>query len=195
LVSNIKSEQLGKKIKDKWVFRHIDFEVTSGEALFIEGPNGAGKSVLLQTLAGFWKGNEGSLTIQQNTSKDIAYCPFHAGLDEFMKLKDSLIPWIGKNNCIQALEHWGLSDWMFKRVNSLSSGQHKRALLARTFFMDSNILLLDEPFIGLDQTYRSLLLTSIKEKLDKGHIIIFTGHHVDLGDSFQPKTLEMQLTK
>jgi len=194
LLSNIKSQQLGKKIKDKWIYRHIDFELTSGEALFIEGPNGAGKSVLLQTLAGFWQENEGTLSINQATTKVIAYCPFHAGLDEFMKLKNSLIPWIGKEKCSEALEHWGLSQCIYKRVSSLSSGQHKRALLARTFFMDSDILLLDEPFIGLDQEFRSLLLNSIQEKLAKGCMIIFTGHHVDLGDSLKPKTLKMQLS-
>jgi len=191
LIPNIKAQNLGKSLKGHWIYRNLNFEVNKGECLLIQGPNGVGKSVLLENIAGFWKSDEGQLELNQQLNKKLAFCPFHNGLDEFLKLKDCLTAWLGKETALEALSFWGLLEVSFKRVSALSSGQHKRALLARAFFIDADILLLDEPFVGLDQYYRSILLNSILKKIELGSIVVFTGHHVHLGEHLCPKVLEL----
>lgn len=172
----------------------MNFEIHSGQSLLIQGPNGVGKSVLLQNIAGFWKSDEGRILLEQGHSKNISFCPFHGGLDEFMKLKDSLIPWVGKSKTTQALEFWGLQEQSRTRVSSLSSGQLKRALLARAFAIETDILLLDEPFVGLDIKFRKHLLETIKKRLEENHIIVFTGHHVELEGMFSPNILNLEVS-
>lgn len=159
----------------------------------IQGPNGVGKSVLLQNITGFWKSDEGRVILEQDPSQNISFCPFHGGLDEFMKLKDSLIPWIGKKKTSESLEFWGLEKQSQTKVSSLSSGQLKRALLARAFAIESDILLLDEPFVGLDIEYRKRLLETMKKRLDEKHIVVFTGHHVELEGLFSPTILNLEV--
>ena len=112
-----------------------------------------------------------------------------------MSLQDSLKPWLGKGTSEKAMNHWGLSEHAKKKVRSLSSGILKRAVLARAFYLDSDILLLDEPFVGLDLEYREILLGCMLSRLQQGSTIIFTGHHVELGNNFHPKTLDMEFAK
>lgn len=194
LSPNIKAKNLGKSLKGRWIYRNLNFEIQAGESLLIQGPNGVGKSVLLQNIAGFWKSDEGSVEIEQNQPKNISFCPFHGGLDEFMKLKDSLLPWIGKQKMQEALKLWGLEEQSRTKVSALSSGQLKRALLARAFAIDTEIILLDEPFVGLDVQYRKQLLEIIKKRLEAQNIIIFTGHHVELEGMFSPTVLNLEVT-
>lgn len=146
------------------VLQDIDLEIRSGEFLSLVGPSGCGKTTLLNSLAGLVRAHtEGSTRLMGRVprlgSPDVAY----------MLARDSLLPWrdaLGnaafglevrgvpraerEARAAEFLRHVGLGQHMHALPKALSHGMRQRVALARTFAMDSPVLLMDEPFGALD---------------------------------------------
>lgn len=180
------------------VLRNISLTVAAGEFVCLLGPSGCGKSTLLRLLAGLSQPTSGSITL--DGSRIIA-----PGLDRGVVFQDySLFPWMtaGQNVVLaleqafpgksrqeyrqiarEYLEMVGLADAYDKLPGQLSGGMHQRAAIARSFAVNSPVLLMDEPFGALDAITRARLQDLLLQLWDQGEgerkTVVFVTHDVD----------------
>ncbi|SEF42300.1 choline ABC transporter ATP-binding protein [Vibrio hangzhouensis] len=185
---------------------NVSLTVKEGEICVLMGLSGSGKSSLLRAVNGLNEISRGSLELKDGDAQvDLAYCDedtlrrlrTHRVSMVFQKF--ALMPWlsvldnvafglelqgVGKSErrkkAREQLEMVGLSEWEDKYPHELSGGMQQRVGLARAFAMDTDILLMDEPFSALDPLIRSQLqdeLIMLQEKLNK--TILFVSHDLD----------------
>ena len=177
----------------------LTFELHPGEALALIGPNGAGKSTILKGLLGLVSVIDGDMQVLDTTPRRatarIGYMPQHEEIDpEFpVTLRQVVmmgryrqlgpIRWPGSRDraAVDAvLERVGLADRAGVRFGDLSGGQQQRGLLARALVSEPDLLLLDEPFNGLDTKNRLALMATLRELRDQGDAIIVSTHDLEL---------------
>lgn len=172
----------------------VNISVKPGDAMALIGPNGSGKSTLLKGVLGLIPLVEGSMGFGK-TADSAGYLPQTEHIDpEFpVTLKQvvmmgryrklGLLRFPGKADRAavrSAIAAVGLTNVAHKRFGSLSGGQQQRGFLARALASEPGLLLLDEPFNGLDQPNRDALLQTIRELKKAGVAIIVTTHDLDL---------------
>jgi zinc/manganese transport system ATP-binding protein len=178
--------------------REITLEVAAGEALAVIGPNGAGKSTFILGLLGLIGLAQGDLSVLGRTPAAartrVGYVPQSAGLDpEFPVTLDQVVMmgryrklgwrWPGRADRAAvhaALDRVGLAAHHRTRFGRLSGGQQQRGLLARALVSSPRLLVLDEPFNGLDQTSRDTLLAIVRELKAEGVAFVISTHDLDL---------------
>lgn len=177
----------------------LTFEVDPGDALALIGPNGAGKSTILKGLLGLVHVIEGRLevlgTTPRRASMHVGYMPQHDEIDpefpvtlrqvvmmgRYRQLGPVRWPGAADRAAVDAvLERVGLADRARTRFGDLSGGQQQRGLLARALVSDPDLLLLDEPFNGLDTTNRLALMATLRELRAHGHGIVVCTHDLEL---------------
>ncbi|GGB96053.1 choline ABC transporter ATP-binding protein [Marinobacterium zhoushanense] len=180
--------------------------VKQGEICVLMGLSGSGKSSLLRAVNGLNRISRGSLEVQDGERMvDLAHCDaatlrhLRSQRISMVFQKFALMPWLSvldnvafglemqnvgkrerRQRAIEKLEMVGLADWHDKQPHELSGGMQQRVGLARAFAMDSDILLMDEPFSALDPLIRSQLqdeLIALQRKLNK--TILFVSHDLD----------------
>jgi ABC-type Mn2+/Zn2+ transport system ATPase subunit len=165
----------------------ISFELRRGERLALLGPNGGGKSTLLRLLLGELRvfGGElrlnarlGSVAQTERTRLDYPV----SVLDVALMGSLARLPWWrtpGRRERLQAaaaLERVDLADLARETYGVLSGGQRQRVLIARALVQDAELLLLDEPFSGLDASSAGALETLIEDLADEGRAVIVAEH-------------------
>lgn len=181
----------------------------SGSLTALVGPNGAGKSTLLMTLAGLLKPLEGTLTIDGNERRGIAYLPQNAAIDRefpitvFDLVAAGLFQSIGsfrapdegaKRQIHAALEKVDLTLASTTMIGHLSGGQLQRALFARLIVQDAPTILMDEPFSAIDTATVDILLDLILQWNRQGRTIIASLHDLDLVQRCFPETFRIGKT-
>ena len=159
----IAARGLGRRFGAKRVLRDLDLDVPAREFLLVTGPNGSGKSTLLALLAGLLAPTEGELAVDL-TRERIGYLA-HEPLVykeltalENLDLYGSLYHVPERRETIGALlERFGLWEARHQRVGSFSRGMQQRLALCRVLLHDPELLLLDEPYSGLDAGAQSLV--------------------------------------
>ncbi len=170
---------------------HISGAFPSGSLTAIIGPNGGGKSTFLKSLMGFLPPMSGSIDYNGNTPKQIAYLPQQSEADRRFPLTVmdvvllGLWPKIGvfggvtkaqRHDAMHALDAVGMSAFATRPIEVLSVGQWRRVLFARLILQDARVLLLDEPFAGID-TRTAHDLAHILERWQKeGRTVIAVMH-------------------
>lgn len=158
---------------ERLLFRGLSFALTSGDALHIAGPNGTGKSSLMRLLAGLATPFSGT-TSRQGA---IGLVDEHPALDEHLPLGEALHFWAQLDGTtIEVPDALGLATLQEVPVRFLSTGQRKRAALARLISQDAPIWLLDEPLNGLDKAAVSLCEDLISAHCAKGGIAVIASH-------------------
>lgn len=179
----------------------LRFHLYAGEALALIGPNGSGKSTLLKSILGLISPVHGSAQVLGGSARaaagQIGYLPQHESIDlDFpVSLREVVLmgrfralgPWrwpgrADQDAVARALRRVDLSDAAQRRFGDLSGGQRQRALLARALVADPAILLLDEPFNGLDTPARAALMHTLRELRDDGIGIVLSTHDFELAD-------------
>ena len=178
----------------------VDIRVAAGESVALIGPNGAGKSTLLQGILGLVPLTAGSLRIDGVASatdrgRAIGYLPQQANLDPDFPItlgqvvmqgryrKLGWLRWPGRADrqaVAHALTTVGLEHRAGARFGDLSGGQRQRGLLARALASEPRVLLLDEPFNGLDQTNRDALLLIVRGLKRQGVAVLISTHDLEL---------------
>ena len=156
------------------LFQGLSFALAPGEALWVRGPNGVGKSSLLRLVAGLLRADAG--TISRNAS--IALADERAALDAELPLGQALAFWarLDGGDAAAAMEKMALSPLADVPVAYLSTGQRKRAVLARTIAAGAPLWLLDEPGNGLDSASLASLRAAIAEHRRGGGALLFASH-------------------
>ena len=188
-----------KKDKQKEKFyadNDISFNLDKGITLGILGPNGAGKTTLLRMLAGIMEPTKGTITYngkgfkddEINLKKDIAY------LSGNTKLYQSFTPYellsicgelynVPKDTCEKRIKELSKSlemeKFLYKRIETLSTGQQQRVNIARCLLHDPQYYILDEATSGLDIIASQIILDFIKRERDNGKSIIYSTHYME----------------
>ncbi|WP_126172047.1 heme ABC exporter ATP-binding protein CcmA [Altericroceibacterium xinjiangense] len=157
---------------DRLLFRRLSLSLASGEALQVAGPNGTGKSSLIRILAGLLRPFAG--TVERDGA--IALLNERPALDEYLPLGHALGFWQTIDGPGAAVDRLGLADLLDVPVRYLSTGQRKRAALARLIGQRAPVWLLDEPLNGLDIDAAADCQRLVAEHCGDGGIAIVASH-------------------
>ena len=172
-----------------------DLSLTVGEGTMYGflGANGAGKTTTFRMILGLLNANEGQITwngktISYATSPEIGYLPEERGLYPKMKVEEQLV-FLGqlrgmtKQNAKLALNKWlermEISHYANKKVEELSKGNQQKIQVIASLMHEPRLLILDEPFSGLDPVNVEMLKTAILEFRNSGATIVFSSHRMD----------------
>jgi heme exporter protein A len=174
--SLIVAQNIGYKINENKLFHNISFDIKHGEALHIKGRNGSGKSTLIRIILGITEPVKG--TLENKSTKEICYLGHKNALKTYLTLDDN-INLMQLTNCDMLksyLDKLELNKYRDVTVSNLSFGQQKKLALLRVFLNNSDLIILDEPFVGLDDGAHTLLTSFLNNELDKNKSLVFTSH-------------------
>ena len=172
----------------------VSFEVRPGEVLGLLGPNGAGKTSLIRMLLDIIAPDAGEIlldgrTISRDERDRIGYLPEERGLYRKERVIDTLV-YFGRLKGLDAatakgraqawLERFGLGDVGRKRVDELSRGMQQKAQIAGTLLHDPTIIVMDEPFSGLDPINTVLVKDLLRERSRAGCMVILSSHQMPM---------------
>ena len=189
----IKLINTGKRFNLEWIFRHFNYQFSSGNSYAITGSNGSGKSTLLQIIAGAVTHSEGSIVYNNSSSSEeidaqkiyqhisIA-TPYLELIEEmtafeFLNFHQTFKPLSEEIKMI--LEEAGLSNATHKQIRYYSSGMKQRLKLAQAFFSKTDILLLDEPCTNLDSAGINLYHTLIEKHAGNRLVIVSSNDKIE----------------
>ena len=172
---------ISKSYGRQMVLSDINLSVSAGESVVIMGRNGIGKSTLLSILAGFLKPDYGSVS---SGGKTIAFCPQDDNLFDELTVRDNLKFWSavsgGANEISRHFAHiLGVDDFARKKISQLSEGMKKCTALCCALCGDPDLLILDEPFAGLDIFHKNALLSAFTQLKAGGKCILYSSHAID----------------
>ena len=167
----------------------VSFTLAAGHTLAIFGPNGAGKTTLLKVLAGLIRPQRGSARVTGG-SRAIGWIGHQSHLYGHLTVQENLVFWAALYGVAPAqravraravLERMGLADRAGQPVWSLSRGLQQRAAIAKALIHEPAVVLLDEPFTGLDLAGAAELRTLLGELRGAGRALVLATHNVDEG--------------
>ena len=191
---------LTKSFGDTEVLHGISFTVESGTALGLLGRNGAGKTTTIRILMDVFKGNGGSVLLDGkpfNPRKhQIGYLPEERGLYPKKTVSEQLVylgmlrglsPKKAKENMKKWIERMGVSEYENRKLETLSKGNQQKVQLAQTLICNPDMIILDEPFSGLDPVNSQILKDVIREQIQEGKLVIFSSHQMSYVEEFCEK--------
>jgi ABC-type uncharacterized transport system, ATPase component len=192
----LRVENVTKRFGDFTAVDSISFEVRAGRVFGFLGPNGAGKTTTIRMIVSITAPDEGSIELfgERVTPKlqdRIGYLPEERGLYKKMKIFEQLRYFAALKNVPQKkaderidfwLERMGLQAWKKKKANDLSKGMQQKIQFISALLHDPDLLILDEPFSGLDPINVESLLEVIAELKAAGKTIIFSTHLMETAE-------------
>ncbi len=188
---------LKKSFGEAEVLHGVSFSVESGSALGLLGRNGAGKTTTIRILMDVFKGNDGTITMDGKPfvpkEYQIGYLPEERGLYPKKTVGEQLIYLAmlrgfnakkAKEQMKKWLERMGVSEYENRKLETLSKGNQQKVQLAQTLLCDPDIVILDEPFSGLDPVNAQILKDVIKEQIQAGKLVIFSSHQMSYVEEF-----------
>ena len=174
----VSAQDISHSINEKKLFHNLSFEVNSEDGLHIKGGNGSGKSTLLRIILGITSPSKGSITYS-NEDLDISYLGHKNAIKNYLTPIQNLELLFNNSkltNAFKWLHKLGLTDVQDELAANLSFGQHKKLALIRVLAESPQMIVLDEPFVGLDQATADLLNNFLVEKQSEGVCLILTSH-------------------
>ena len=170
------ADNLSYKINENRLFSNVSFSLNKGECIHIKGSNGSGKSTLLRIILGITIPTKGK--IQKSIEEYISYLGHKNALKSYLSVEDNikLMGLLNHHELKKNLETLSLEKLLDIKVANLSYGQQKKLALLRIFMSNTNIIVLDEPFVGLDIENQNILSNFLDKQLQKERGIIFTSH-------------------
>lgn len=182
-----------KRFRDVTAVDDLTFTVREGSLFGFLGPNGAGKTTTMRVILGIIKADEGQVTWNNTPFGELrrgffGYLPEERGLYPKMRVVEHLeflgrIHGLNKNNAQTQTQYWierfDLGELSHKRIEELSKGNQQKVQTIGTMLHDPELLILDEPFSGLDPVNTALLKEVLMEAHRRGKTIIFSSHRMD----------------
>ena len=175
----------------------ISFTVESGERIAIIGPNGAGKSTLIKAIVGVLHFAIGHISIFgedcHSSHGNVGYVPQRSAIDWSFPVSVFDVVMMGRSRHIgwfrwprkkdrdivhDTLKHLSLSELANRQISELSGGQRQRVFIARALAQDTRVMVLDEPFAGVDQTAEQEIIDALETLTNHGITILFSTHHM-----------------
>ena len=192
-------DDLAVQFERELVLSGVSLDVPPGASVALVGPNGAGKSTLLRAVLGLVPASHGSVEVLGRSAVDsrreVAYVPQADVLDREFPVTVGQVVMMGRYRSIgwlrrparidraavaAALAEVGLTHRSDDRFGVLSGGQRQRVLLARAIAQEARLLLLDEPFNGVDATSQQLLVDVIERLRTTGVAVVLSTHDLSL---------------
>ena len=190
-------KNIDKSFGEKEVLKGVSFTAEGGKAFGLLGRNGAGKTTSIRILMNVFPANRGEILIDGkpiNYNKiGIGYLPEERGLYPKKLIIDQLVYFaelkgMSKKDAIKSIDYWldrlGMSEYRNKRLDTLSKGNQQKIQLITALAHDPEIVILDEPFSGLDPVNAMLLKDVVKEQIAKGKIVLFSSHQMSYIEEF-----------
>lgn len=188
-------DKISKSYKDKMVLDDVSLAVKKGEVLGLLGPNGAGKTTLLKTVSGLTAPTKGDISIlgmdRKTTEKKhlmskIGIVPQENNLEREADVREALILYAKlfgverpKERVDFLIREFAMQSWQDTKTWHLSGGMARKALIVRALISDPEILLLDEPTVGLDPDVRRDVWGIIQKLKSFGKTIVITTHYME----------------
>jgi ABC-2 type transport system ATP-binding protein len=180
---------LNKKFGRRSVLSDVSFQVREGEVLGLIGPNGAGKTTLLECIAGLLPSNQGEIRYQDK------HLNWSERKNVLFYLPDAVVPWAEQkvkwvlqffeklygqshDKLIQLFTPLRLEEIKESRLSTLSKGERKRLMLALGLLTSQPLLLLDEPFDGLDLRQTRDVMTMLRSNRSNGRTLLLSIHQL-----------------
>lgn len=190
-------KDIRKSFGDKEILKGINFSVESGKALGLLGRNGAGKTTTIRILMDVFHANSGEMFLDGkkfNPRKvQIGYLPEERGLYPKRQILEQMVylarlRGVSKKEAIANSEKWlekmQVSQYKDKLLETLSKGNQQKVQLASTLVCNPDIVILDEPFSGLDPVNSQILQDVVRELIGEGKIVIFSSHQMSYVEEF-----------
>lgn len=186
--------EVSKKIQQKDILKNISFAVNEGEILGLLGPNGAGKTTLMQIISGLMLPSSGKVRIlgtdavqYRNKVKDlIGFVMQDNNMEREFTVKEALLSYARLYRVKNAeavvdetIARFNMREWQNRRIDKLSGGMARKAMIARALLAGPNLLLLDEPSVGLDPDVRLDIWREITKLRNQGISVIITTHYME----------------
>ncbi len=189
----LKIENVVKRFRDKTAVNNLSFEIDKGVIFGLLGPNGAGKTTLIRMINNIFKPDSGSIYLNGELlnsfhPKYIGYMPEERGLYKKMKVGEQLIyltqlKGFSKKEAEKLVYNWidrfQIRGWLNKKVDELSKGMQQKVQFISTVAHNPVLIILDEPFTGLDPVNTELIKDVIFELKENGATIIFSTHRME----------------
>lgn len=186
-----------KSFGSKKVLKGVSFSAESGEAFGLLGRNGAGKTTSIRILMDVFAPESGEVLIDGKpvdyNKIRIGYLPEERGLYPKKRIIDQLVYFaelngLAKRDAVKAVDFWlerlKMSEYRNKRLDTLSKGNQQKIQLITALAHNPQIIILDEPFSGLDPVNAMLLKDVVKEQIEKGKIVLFSSHQMNYIEEF-----------
>ena len=190
-------KNINKSFGDKEVLKGVSFTAESGKAFGLLGRNGAGKTTSIRILMDVFPANSGEILVDgQPINYDkvgFGYLPEERGLYPKKLIIDQLVYFaelkgMSHKNAVKAVDYWlsrlDMSEYRNKRLDTLSKGNQQKIQLITALAHNPHIVILDEPFSGLDPVNAMLLKDVVKEQISQGKIVLFSSHQMSYIEEF-----------
>ena len=190
-------KNIEKSFGDKKVLTGVSFKAEGGKAFGLLGRNGAGKTTSIRILMDVFPANSGEVLIDGHpidyNKIGIGYLPEERGLYPKKIIIDQLtyfaeLKGMSRKAAVQSIDYWlrrlGMTEYRNKKLETLSKGNQQKIQLITALAHDPDIIILDEPFSGLDPVNAMLLKDVVKEQIAKGKIVLFSSHQMSYIEEF-----------
>ena len=193
-MSLLEVQNLKKYFATQKAVDDISFSVSKGSIFGLLGPNGAGKTTLIRMITGIFYPDEGSIIFDGkkfdpiNDVGHIGYMPEERGLYKKMKIGEQALylaqlKGLNKNVAMEKIKEWfikfEMESWWAKKVEDLSKGMSQKLQFVTTVLHEPKLIILDEPFSGLDPVNSNLIKDEIYKLAQRGSTIIFSTHRME----------------
>lgn len=188
---------IAKYFGDKPVLNGISLHVDAGRAFGLLGRNGAGKTTTIRILMNVFPPTSGNVTLDGNpidyAKTKFGYIPEERGLYPKKTIVEQLtyfamLKGMDKAAAVASVDKWlarlDMSAYRDKRLDTLSKGNQQKIQLITALTHDPDVVILDEPFSGLDPVNAMLLKDVVRETIDKGKIVLFSSHQMNYIEEF-----------
>ena len=190
-------KNIDKSFGEKQVLKGISFAAEGGKAFGLLGRNGAGKTTAIRILMNVFPADRGEVLIDGEPIDydriGIGYLPEERGLYPKKIIIDQLIYFaelkgMSAREAVKSIDWWlerlGMTEYRNKRLDTLSKGNQQKIQLITALAHDPDIVILDEPFSGLDPVNAMLLKDVVKEQIAKGKVVLFSSHQMSYIEEF-----------
>ena len=174
----LSAQNITHSINDAKLFYNLSFDINSAEALHIRGGNGSGKSTLLRIILGITTPSKGLVELIKPDLK-ISYLGHKNAVKSYLTPLENLELLFHDaelKHAFKWLDRFGLTNVQDELTANLSFGQQKKLALIRVMAQSSELIVIDEPFVGLDQATANQLKNFLAKKLSEGVGLILTSH-------------------
>lgn len=202
----IQAEHIYKSFGKEQVLTDVSLDVPAGSIVGVVGNNGSGKTVFMKCICGFLMPDRGKITVNGKAVGKECDFPESIGIIietpgfipelsgyRNLKILASLKGKIGKAEILEALKLVGLSDNRNKAVAKYSLGMRQRLGIAQAIMEDPDVLILDEPFNGLDKTTAAGMRSLLKRLKEEGKAILLASHNAADIEELCDKVYEMEV--